>query len=74
MSQEFGAAQELLEERGWTIASLRHVGWMDTSDHSLVELDTDEDYQPPGTVPVFVLGSEVMNPPAIDYLEAGGEG
>lgn len=60
---------EVLEElvaAGYTIAKLNHVGWQSQDDHSLEPLDTDEDYQPPDTLPVFVLGSDGVGIPELE--------
>lgn len=57
-----------IETLGLSVASLRHCGWLDPEDHSLTELDTDEEYVPPGTRPVWELGSTAVFVPPLDFL------
>lgn len=71
--EEIDDVLSTLEDLGVSVVSLRQVGWVSQDDHSLSELETDEDSIPPRSLPVYAAGKVHFFLPELDYLEAGSE-
>jgi hypothetical protein len=55
----------IVEDCELSIVDLRHAGWQSVDDRALIELEVEDDGQPPRTIPVWTVGPGAVGLPAL---------